>query len=66
MNGHRSRFTSTHDGTDGKRVRVRAPHRSIDRGDTLAAVPGEDRPDVLVTVLRGYLRAATHETGSSR
>ena len=44
-----------------KRVQFRAPHRLVDRADALAAVLGEDRTTVLVTALRGYLRAATHE-----
>jgi predicted transcriptional regulator len=47
--------------SDKKRVQFRAPHRLIDRTDTLADVLGEDRTDILVTALREYLREATHD-----
>jgi len=47
--------------SDKRRVQFRAPHRLIDRADTLAAVLGEDRTDVLLTALREYLQAATHD-----
>mgnify|MGYP006278886499 CR=1 FL=1 len=48
-------------GGDKKRVQFRAPHRLIDRTDTLADVLGEDRTDILVTALREYLQDATHD-----
>lgn len=46
---------------DKKRVQFRAPDRLIERADTLAAVLGKDRTDVLVTALREYLQEATHD-----
>jgi len=47
--------------SDKKRVQFRAPHRLIDRADTLAEVLGEDRTDILVTALREYLQEAAHD-----
>ena len=47
--------------SDKKRVQFRAPHRLIDRTDTLAEVLGQDRTDILVTALREYLQEATHD-----
>jgi predicted transcriptional regulator len=47
--------------SEKKRVQFRAPHRLIDRTDTLANVLGEDRTDILVTALREYLQDAAHD-----
>lgn len=47
--------------TDKKRVQFRAPARLIDRADSLAAVFGSDRTDVLIDALREYLRDAAHD-----
>lgn len=51
----------THISGDKKRVQFRAPSRLIDRADSLAAVFGSDRTDVLITALREYLRDAAHD-----
>lgn len=47
--------------TDKKRVQFRAPTRLVDRADSLAAVFGSDRTDVLLDALREYLREAAHD-----
>ena len=47
--------------SEKKRVQFRAPNRLIERADALATVLGDDRTDVLVTALREYLQAATHD-----
>lgn len=46
---------------DKKRVQFRAPTRLVDRADSLAAVFGSDRTDILLDALREYLRDATHD-----
>lgn len=46
---------------DKKRVQFRAPSRLIDRADSLAAVFGSDRTDILIDALREYLRDAAHD-----
>ena len=46
---------------DKKRVQFRAPARLVDRADSLAAVFGSDRTDILLTALREYLRDAAHD-----
>lgn len=44
-----------------KRVQFRAPARLIERTDSLAAVFGSDRTDILIDALREYLRETTHD-----
>lgn len=46
---------------DRKRVQFRAPSRLVERADSLAAVFGDDRTDVLIDALRKYLREAAHD-----
>lgn len=47
--------------TDKKRVQFRAPTRLVDRADSLAAVFGSDRTDILLDALHEYLRDAAHD-----
>lgn len=46
--------------SEKKRVQFRAPRGLVQRADTLAAVFGTDRTDILITALREYLRDAAH------
>ena len=47
--------------SDKRRVQFRASKKLIERADTLAAVLGTDRTDVLTDALREYLRDAAHD-----
>lgn len=46
--------------TEKKRVQFRAPEGLVERADTLAAVRGTDRTEILISALRDYLHDATH------